>query len=53
MNEKDIIKNIEYKGNIPSERWGHSGTVVNNTIMIFGGWDGENVLNDLYIFDAV
>jgi N-acetylneuraminic acid mutarotase len=51
MNEKEIFNIIENKGEIPTARWGHTGTLINNSIIIFGGWDGENVLNDLYVFN--
>ena len=41
------IKDIDFfKG-----RWGHTSIVYNNKIYIFGGFDGNNYLNDLIEFD--
>lgn len=33
-------------------RWGHGTTLVNNKkLLVFGGWEGQNVLCDCYSFD--
>jgi leucine-zipper-like transcriptional regulator 1 len=45
-------RRIEAKGQVPSRRFGHSGVVhtASNRLVIFGGWDGRDTLNDLYEF---
>ena len=36
----------------PSARFGHSASLVGGTkILIFGGWNGKEYFNDLYILD--
>ncbi|KAL9657266.1 hypothetical protein ABK040_011486 [Willaertia magna] len=45
----------------PVARWGHTSVLIQNaninenhpTILIFGGFDGTNMLSDLYLFDIV
>ncbi|KAH8739891.1 hypothetical protein FG386_001708 [Cryptosporidium ryanae] len=40
-------------GTAPSSRKGHSMTLVDDsTVVMFGGYDGKNRLNDLYILDV-
>jgi len=42
----------EVGGIIPTRRYGHTATVVNNKIFIFGGYDEKhNRLNEVYAFD--
>jgi hypothetical protein len=42
----------EVGGIIPTRRYGHTATVVNNKIYIFGGYDEKhNRLNEVYVFD--
>jgi N-acetylneuraminic acid mutarotase len=36
----------------PSPRFGHAHCTVGNKIVIFGGWDGKTVFNDLIVFDT-
>ena len=42
-------KNIEKKGNPPSKRSGHSACIVNNNMIIFGGYDMQSC-SDIHIF---
>lgn len=44
---------IDAKGTTPSRRFGHSGVVhaASNRLIIFGGWDGRDTLNDLYEYN--
>lgn len=44
---------IPIQGEVPSKRFGHSGIVhaKSNRLIVFGGWDGKDTLNDLYFFD--
>ncbi|CAI5734365.1 unnamed protein product [Peronospora farinosa] len=46
---------LETSGAIPSRRFGHSGVVhtETNRLIIFGGWDGRETLNDLYEYSFV
>ena len=45
----------------PSARWGHCSVLLHHhninsfhpTLMIFGGFDGSNMLNDIHLFDSV
>ena len=42
----------EVAGIIPTRRYGHTATVVNNKIYIFGGYDEKHArLNEVYVFD--
>lgn len=40
------------KGSVPSRRFGHSGAIhdASKQLVVFGGWDGKDTLNDLYCF---
>lgn len=42
---------VDAIGNIPSGRAGHSANVWKSSMIVFGGWDGQKTLNDLYSFD--
>lgn len=43
---------LHAKGVVPSRRFGHSGGVheASNALIVFGGWDGKDTLNDLYSY---
>ena len=36
---------------LPSKRAGHSAVQYKNSMIIFGGWNGKNTLNDCYEFN--
>ena len=40
---------------MPSEREGHSVTVIDRYMLMFGGWnsDNGNIFDEIYIFDSV
>lgn len=45
-------------GHSPCARWGHTSNMItnhkgNSTLLIFGGWDGQNMLSDIQLFDLV
>lgn len=44
---------VDTSGDVPSRRFGHSGVVhaASNRLIVFGGWDGRDTLNDLYEFN--
>ncbi|RLN98277.1 hypothetical protein BBJ28_00003559 [Nothophytophthora sp. Chile5] len=46
---------LQTAGVVPSRRFGHSGVVHNatNRLIIFGGWDGRDTLNDLFEYNFV
>ena len=39
------------RGKKPSRRFGYVSVVHNNKLIIFGGFDGSQWLNDMYVFD--
>ena len=41
---------INFDGLSPSGRFGHSAVIDNDLMYVFGGWDGANTLNDLWIY---
>jgi N-acetylneuraminic acid mutarotase len=45
-----LWQKIEYSGT-PGPRAAHSFDVLDNKIVVFGGWNGRKALNDLHIFD--
>jgi N-acetylneuraminic acid mutarotase len=51
--EKKRWRQIEATGVVPSRRFGHSGVVhsASNRLIVFGGWDGRDTLNDLFEFN--
>ncbi|DAZ98425.1 TPA: hypothetical protein N0F65_000139 [Lagenidium giganteum] len=44
---------LETTGSTPSRRFGHSGVVhgPTNRLIVFGGWDGRDTLNDLHEYN--
>lgn len=46
-------RGVPARGQVPSRRFGHSGVVhaASNRLIVFGGWDGRDTLNDLYEYD--
>ncbi|KAG2861164.1 hypothetical protein PC110_g2203 [Phytophthora cactorum] len=46
---------LQAQGSVPSRRFGHSGVVhtETNRLIVFGGWDGRDTLNDLYEYSFV
>eukprot|EP00644_Phytophthora_capsici_P000749 jgi/Phyca11/505875/fgenesh2_kg.PHYCAscaffold_16_\ len=46
---------LQTTGAVPSRRFGHSGVVhaETNRLIVFGGWDGRDTLNDLYEYNFV
>jgi N-acetylneuraminic acid mutarotase len=44
-------KEIQTKGFPPSKRAGHSAVQYKDSMIIFGGWNGNNTLNDCHEFD--
>ncbi len=45
------ILDLNHVGFMPSKRWGHSSTVVNDQMIIYGGHDDKQFLNDLWIYN--
>lgn len=43
--------NVPAQGAPPSPRYSHTATLVNGNVFVFGGFDGRQALNDLYIFN--
>jgi len=39
------------RGTMPTRRYNHSTTTVENRVLIFGGWDGNRPLNDVVQLD--
>lgn len=37
--------------NIPPPRANHCSSIINRNLYIFGGWDGQKRLNDLYMYE--
>ena len=57
MYKYDLKKNTGWEliaatGDLPSPRFGHSASVhvASKQLLLFGGWDGKETLNDLYSF---
>jgi len=45
---------IKWQGEVPSSRAQHSAVLLNeDTLVVFGGYDGANVFADLYLLDLV
>lgn len=44
---------VELSGTMPSARCGHSATVINGKMFVFGGKDERGCNNDLYVLDLV
>lgn len=44
---------VETRGEAPPPRANHSSAFLNNNLYIFGGWDGQKRLNDLYFLDIL
>lgn len=40
------------EGELPSPRAGHTMTIVGTKVIIFGGGDGNRVLNDVHFLDT-
>lgn len=36
----------------PSDRGGHQMARLHNSLVLYGGWDGENELGDMWVFDV-
>lgn len=45
-----LWQQVEQQG-IPGPRAAHSFDILENRIIVFGGWNGKRALNDLHIFD--
>ena len=45
--DKNRVKNLDY----PSKRWGHSSTIYNKKMIIFGGRQSTKSLANIYSFD--
>jgi N-acetylneuraminic acid mutarotase len=45
-----LWQNIEYSGT-PGPRAAHSFDILENRVIVFGGWNGRKALNDVHIFD--
>ena len=45
-------KRIYPKGNPPSPRYAHTATAIGKRIIIFGGFNGSNYLDDVFILDT-
>lgn len=37
---------------LPPGRFNHASTLVDNKIVVFGGWDNKTALDDLWVFDT-
>lgn len=44
---KQVIGNGESQ---PLNRFGHSAVVIDHSMVIFGGWNGHDTMDDLYHF---
>ncbi|OQS02125.1 hypothetical protein THRCLA_05483 [Thraustotheca clavata] len=51
--ENKLWRKMNAQGQIPSGRFGHSGAVhdASKRLIIFGGWDGRDTLDDLYQYE--
>lgn len=43
---------VPVRGNPPSARYSHSATLIGGNVFVFGGFDGRQPLNDLFIFNV-
>lgn len=50
--ERSIWSKPSYSGTPPSGRHSHASAGVGKKMYIFGGFDGDKLLNDLYAFDT-
>ncbi len=46
--DKNIFRKIDSISNPPTARSNHTAVLLNNSIIIYGGWDGTKTLNDMY-----
>ena len=46
--DKNIFKKIDTISNPPIARSNHAAVLLNNSMIIYGGWDGTKTLNDMY-----
>lgn len=51
LNTKDWLPSLENSNPAPDPRMGHSALLVNDRIIIYGGWNGTRVLFDCYQLD--
>ena len=47
-NKKYKWKEIQSEGIQPLNRFGHSAVVYQNSMFIFGGWNGHDTMNDIF-----
>lgn len=47
-NKKYKWKELRGDGVIPLNRFGHSALIYENSMYIFGGWNGHDTMDDLY-----
>ena len=47
-NKKYKWKEIQAEGAMPLNRFGHSAVVYQNSMFIFGGWNGHDTMNDIF-----
>lgn len=45
-----IWKKLEALGKLPGDRAAHSCDLIHNKLYVFGGWNGINALQDIYIY---
>jgi N-acetylneuraminic acid mutarotase len=45
-----LFQEVEHQA-VPGPRAAHSFDILENRIIVFGGWNGKKALNDLHIFD--
>jgi host cell factor len=43
---------MEFQGEEPSPRYGHTTVTLDGMFFVFGGWDGNQALNDLYVLET-
>lgn len=43
---------LDVKGDLPCPRHSHAAAAVGDKLFIFGGTDGKQLLNDVYVFDT-
>lgn len=48
---KNGWQTCDMAGYMPGKRWGHSSEMVNNQLVIYGGHDDKQFLNDLWIYN--
>jgi N-acetylneuraminic acid mutarotase len=51
--EKNQVTNLKYSGDIPTPRFGHSADVYKANMYVFGGWNGQETVDELFYFSLI